>query len=410
MRLGEILLLAGLVVALVVAAFLGRRAAPPDALLDQRRSTLLAGPEGAKGLAATLESLGVHVERRRRSWLTPGTGADGPTGDALLLLLDVARPPTGAERRLLTDHVAGGGALLLAGRNAVERCFGVRVQWLFWGEGPDSLEVRAPGLALPWTRWVLEMIPPDSLGPDEPAAEATCEPLLPAEVDTLMRARDGRPVAWRMRFPGGGRAVQIADSRYVSNRALRETDAGILVLRWILGERPARIVFDEYHQGFGAGGSVIRATGRWLVTSPMGWAVLQLGLAGVITLFATAVRFGPALHVIERRRRSPIEHLEALAAGLQRAHGVQVAVDLVTAGLRRRLRGRGRAPRRAAGGVESWLAALHRGVRQPEARARIAELADIVRKRGGDERVLEAANAVEDVWEVLTREHEPTAS
>jgi hypothetical protein len=238
------------------------------------------------------------------------------------------------------------------------------------------------------------MIPPDSLEPDEPVVEPTCAPLLPLSVDTLLRARDGRPAAWRMQFRGGGRVIQLADARYVSNRALRDSDAGILVLPWILGERRAWVVFDEYHHGFGTGGSVVRATGRWLVTTPMGWALLQLGLAGVI----------------DRRRRSSIEHVEALAAGLQRAHGVQVAVDLVTRGLQRRLRGRGRASRRAAGAVDGWLAALRRGVREPEARAKIDVLAGIVRKRGGDERVLEAATAVEDVWEVLTREHKPTAS
>jgi hypothetical protein len=410
-RRGEVVLLVGLAVALVVAAYLGRRAAPPDALLDPRRSTLLAGPEGARGLAAALESLGVRVERRRRSWLPLGEGGTGPSGDALVLLLDVERIPTGAEHRVLTDHVARGGSMLLAGRNGVERCFGARAGSLLYEDGPDSLQVDTPGLArVPWTRWVLEMIPPDSLEPDEPVVEPTCAPLLPLSVDTLLRARDGRPAAWRMQFRGGGRVIQLADARYVSNRALRDSDAGILVLPWILGERRAWVVFDEYHHGFGTGGSVVRATGRWLVTTPMGWALLQLGLAGMILLLATALRFGPALHVIDRRRRSSIEHVEALAAGLQRAHGVQVAVDLVTRGLQRRLRGRGRASRRAAGAVDGWLAALRRGVREPEARAKIDVLAGIVRKRGGDERVLEAATAVEDVWEVLTREHKPTAS
>src|SRR2546426_3232421 len=57
------------------------------------------------------------------------------------------------------------------------------------------------------------------------------------------------------------------------------------------------------------------------------------------TLFRSAVaavRFGPARPVLERRRRSPLEHLEALAAGLEGAVGVDTSIGLTVAGLRRR--------------------------------------------------------------------------
>jgi len=118
----------------------------------------------------------------------------------------------------------------------------------------------------------------------------------------------------------------------------------------------------------------------------------------VVGLAMAAVRFGPAQQVIERRRRSPLEHLEALAAGLEGAAGVETAVDLTVSGLRRRL-GRAGVPRAAQMG--SWLAGLELALATPAGRDAVRRLQRIVTQPGGPERALAAAQAVEDVWEEL---------
>src|SRR5437867_179509 len=71
--------------------------------------------------------------------------------------------------------------------------------------------------------------------------------------------------------------------------------------------------------------------------SAAGWALLQLMGVGLVAVAMAAVRFGPAQAVIDRRRRSPLEHVEALAASLEGAGGVDTTVALIVAGLRRRL-------------------------------------------------------------------------
>ena len=71
--------------------------------------------------------------------------------------------------------------------------------------------------------------------------------------------------------------------------------------------------------------------------------------------FVSAARFGPVLAGVERRRRSPLEHLEALATGLEGAAGSDTAVELIVGGLRRRLGKSGQLP--AHDGRE-WLGAL----------------------------------------------------
>src|SRR5439155_19304072 len=119
--------------------------------------------------------------------------------------------------------------------------------------------------------------------------------------------------------------------------------------------RTRQVVVAGYPLGFGAGGTLPGASWAWLRHHPAGWAILQLFGVALVALAMTAVRFGPARSVIERRRRSPLEHLEALAAGLEGAGGVDTAVGLTVSGLRRRL---GRVGLLAAGGEVAWVAPL----------------------------------------------------
>ena len=107
----------------------------------------------------------------------------------------------------------------------------------------------------------------------------------------------------------------------------------------------------------------------------------------------TAVRFGPARSVIERRRRSPLEHLEALAAGLESAADAETAVQRLVAGLKRRL----------GQTNQTGLESLELVMRGPRGRGAVRRLRHLVNERGGapSQRVLNAAQAVEDVWEEL---------
>jgi len=136
-----------------------------------------------------------------------------------------------------------------------------------------------------------------------------------------------------------------------------------------------------------------------LRSSPAGWAILQLIAVALVWLAMTAVRFGPALSVIERRRRSPLEHLEALGAGLESAAAADTAVQRLALGLRRRL---SRTGHLGSGDVVPWLESLELAMRGPAGRGAVRRLHHLLVARDRDEqRVLLAAQAVEDVWEEL---------
>ena len=392
-----IILVAVFAVAVVLAGVAGIRTAPSEELFDLRRSTYLTGPEGARGFAQALEELGIAVEVRRRSLfdLAEDTAEVLP----IIALLDVDIPPTHVERAELSGYVLRGGTLLLAGSNGVERCFGANVALR-----RDALAIVVDGsLSLPRTNAVITESEVSERGSEAPPVEdrIPCAAPLPRAVDTLMTTTDGDVVAWRLDYEGGGSVFMLADSRLLSNEVLRETDAGVVILPWLLEHGRNLVVVDEYHQGFGEGGSILLAAWRWTRASPSGWVLVQLGLAGLLALVVGAIRFGPAMHVIERRRRSALEHLDALAVGLERAQGHDTASALIAGGLRRRLAAGGFVPRLEAGELRGWLESLTLAARTDEARTAVRRLIWLLQERGSGEQVLNIATTVEDVWEAL---------
>jgi hypothetical protein len=400
-----ILLVTGLTVAMVLAGLAGRSAAPSDAMTDQRRSIFLQGPNGASGFAEVLGRFGVEVDHFRRPLFHIADDSQNVAADDWIAVLDLTVEPMGREREQILRHVERGGGLLVVGSTGLERCFGLGVFDL--EESTPTLDISSEDQLYDPPRhrygWIEDEGEPSVLrlsGESEDECAVTgIESSAP-----LLRTTAGDVIAWRFGFIGGGRAILLAEARYVSNEALRDTEVGLLVLPWLLDERPERFTFDEYHQGFSEGGSMLGATWSWMTSSPVGGALLQLAFAGLVLLLALAIRFGPALQVIQRERRSPMEHLTALAVGLERAGGHTEAVRLIANGLRRRLSRSVLAGHYTHGDMNQWLSALGMASRGKGARAAVGRLSARLRSTNNTTNdVLEAAQAVEDVWEALRK-------
>src|SRR5881396_2898089 len=357
-------LLVGALLALtvgIVLVFGGEPEREPS--LDTRPSTLRSGPDGSKAVYDVLGRLGVSTERRRRPLFDLNRDPRHPP--AVLAVLDPFLQLEAAELQQVARFVRAGGTVVSAGSGGgITRCAG----WVTANAARllrvDSFPVQppAPGLDLPPVADYLR--PPGVAGETDAARRMRggdieadgCETLTPIARDTLLRLRNGRPAALRLRYRGGGSIALVADVGYFRNRTWRFTAAPVFVAPLVVppSTRPA------------------------------------LGVA--------AVRFGPARSVIERRRRSPLEHVEALAAGLEGAGGVDTAVGLTVSGLRRRL---GRVGLLPAGAERAWLAALELALPTPTGRNAVRRLQRTINEPGGPERALAAAQAVEDVWEEL---------
>ena len=394
----ELGLAAGLLFGLgviVVAVGTGRARTTAN---ESPRSTYLTGPGGASAFAEAVSRLGVEVERFRRP-MAALTVPDSSSHGEVVALLGPTAPLSAVEARHLLGLPVD---LLLAGNNSANaiRCLGYQVSVRRW---TDPAATRAPADAedLPAPRvWAVLTPHPaqkivDSAGYD--GRKVTCEVPAPTRVDTLLQTVRDRLVVVRLWYPDDRVVTLVADDRLFRNRTLRNTSAGAFVLG-LVTPRYKRVVVDEYHHGYQAAGSLGGAALAWSTRSPWGWVVWQLAAVGVVALLASGVRFGPVRSAIERRRRSPMEHVRALATALAAARGHDVAVRLMIQGLRRRL---SRGGRPTPADLEAWLEGLGPSVRTARGRAALESLTAMTRRPPDADSVLVSANAVETLWEEL---------
>jgi len=392
----ELGLAVGLLAVLAVgAAMLGSRRAK-NADTDPRRSSYLAGPNGASAWAEALGRLGVRVERFRR----PSLSLAKVDPEAVFAVLG---PPRRLDSREGAHLAALPGDLLLAGEDAEAAmiCLGYRVstRWrdpAMLKAPPGAEERPMPRARAELVRHLATVIVDSSDAYD--GRRVTCSIPVPARVDTVLRTINDRPVAIRIGYPEGRTVTLVADDGLFRNRTLRQTAAGPIMLG-LVTPRYRRVVIDEFHQGFAtSGASLAGATLAWSTRSPWGWIVWQLVAVGLIALVTSGIRFGPARQVILRRRRSPLEHVRALATALAAARGHETAVRLMAQGLRRRL---SRAGRAGPADLDRWLAGLASSLHTERGRSALATLTEASSGSPSSAGVLEAANAVEILWDEL---------
>lgn len=392
---------AAVLVAVAVRAF----TAPGVGMGNPSRSSYETTPAGERAWVEALTLLRVGVIRwRRPTALLPRRA--GGHAHRLMAVADPSVPLTSFEALELQQWSREFGDLLLAGpgTQAGMECFGWRITPIQLASGMGS--VRAGGrvgsreislddvaaILVPMRRTAA----PDSGGRAD-VGFFQCPGTRPARTDTLLRTPSGAPVALRLTYPRAGSVTLVADGRLFANEALRYTNAGEFALSLVV-PRYDIVYLDEFHQGYRSGGTLLSAVLQWSRESPWGWALWQLAAVALVALAVAAVRFGPVLPPSGRQRRSPIEHVRALATALAAARGHDVAVRAMVGGLRRRLSRDGRPSREP---VESWLAGLGERVKGRSAREAVATLQSLITPSQPAGAVLRAAYAVEDVWQEL---------
>jgi hypothetical protein len=395
----EALIALGLLVVLAaIGALLGRSSgAAPDA--DRRTSTFLAGPEGARGLLEASRRLAIDVRRFRERPVNLAKLADRERRQALLILdptFGFSAPEIGAVLEFARD-----ADLVLAGEGAegLMRCFGYQPERRF-----DSLRVaspgRVPGAGDPFVSRILvrtgirDVVDSSRV---EDVGTVSCRVPEVRDRETLLLTSREDIAAVRLTLENDREVFLFGDVAPFQNRNLRRTSAGPFVLGLLAG-RYGGVIFEEYHHGFGPSGSLAGAAFHWSTTSPWGWAAWQLAVVGLLALLIGAVRFGPVRRVLTRKRRSPLEHVRALATALSAAGGHDEAIGAMVKGLRRRLAPTG-VP--SGGDWRAWLRRLDLSTASPRARAALTNLVSFTQPGQPARSVPSAAHAVEDLWQEL---------
>lgn len=348
---------------------------------DERLTTYSTEPEGARLLYELAARLGWRVER---------TTDDSVVADAgtAIAILSPSVPLAATETHAVLERVRAGSGLLYVMDQGSPLQDSLHLKRL--GGGPyvaaQAGSIDAPREArasdtLKARRF--DTTDADTTSDDEEAASAECSGKSrnggalalwpdqtvrlyrlswtrprPPDVVVFARAtgeggeRDSsvaRPAA--IGFPlGRGRVVVVSDPDQLRNDVLRVCRWGLDVvavrmLEYLSHDGPTmrdRLVFDEYHQGFGAHPGTVGAIALYLSRTPSGHLLLQCLLGGLVLLLALGTRLVPARDPERVERRSPLEHVGALARAYLRVGATRTATARLLHGVRRRL---GRSPR-----------------------------------------------------------------
>jgi hypothetical protein len=317
-------LLVGLV--LVMAVFTGSGNQGGDS--DPRPSTYLTSPLGAKALLDVMRVL-QQPEGRRMEPLADAAPIEGP-----LVLLAPSLPPSAGEVHALASWIRRGGTLIYAARRDDETLdtLGLALRTFL----PDTsflAERRSEG--------VPATVEATALGSGIGVVDGFRRGFQPATVSahhaTVLASAREVPVVVDFRL-GKGRVIAWSDALPLVNDRLKASRGALLFVRTAADAAGGRkLWFDEFHHGFQNGGSVVGGTVRFLLRPGWGHLLMQISVALLGVLLVFGRRFGSPLQPAPARRRSPLEHVEALAGAYRQAGARDTARRLLLAGLARRL-------------------------------------------------------------------------
>ena len=400
-------------VALVLASALFTREVTIGRNGDPRLSTYHTQPQGASLFFELTDRLGWSSERR--------LVAQAPPGDTIIhAVLSVAAPLRGREAHQLLEQVRAGAGLLLVldpGGDALGDSLHIGVEAR--GSYIRAVQAEAPGVCPDSPRSFFPLWPDDRahlyglrFTAPRPPGEIPAFVMLGAApagsgvqpVDpTRAPRRDTAgvptgPLPAVVGFPLGlGRVVVASDPDFLRNDVLRECSYGLDVravraLEYLRdgGSAPrSTLLFDEFHQGYGRQPGTTRAVAGYLMGTRSGHFLFQMLGAGLVLLAALAPRALAPTHQERIERRSPLEHVDALARAYGQVDATRTAVAQLVRGMRRRLE-RGAIRARATRTDEAFLARAQEKV--PELAADVT----VVRRALGERvsaRELEAAGA-----------------
>jgi hypothetical protein len=135
---------------------------------------------------------------------------------------------------------------------------------------------------------------------------------------------------------GKGRMVLLTDPYVIANNGISQAD-NVMVALNMLAERPAgKIVFDEYHHGYGAS-----STGGGLMSyfrgTPVPWMMFQAGLIAVLVVYSYGRRFGRPVPLRSERRTTNLEFVSSMANITRLAQASDLAMQNIYSEFRKRL-------------------------------------------------------------------------
>lgn len=327
-RITPATVLLGAAVILAFFALLMPRPTEPGApALDSRSMGLL----GARGLYNTLARLGFPVRRGNTRLVAP------LASNRTYVVLAPAIPLTAEETSALLAAVRGGATLLFTPEGgALSDSLGFVADYtssLHTVRDTRVIGGPVPRLASPYAPVPLtgSVAISDSL-----AAVRSTAFMWYAQQDSTARDVDALVLG---RTFGRGHAIAVAPAVILANQLLRTGPPAIAIVRaleWADAGTHEPVIFDEYHHGAGIHADPLRAVVYALTATTLGRTLLMALAAALVLLASAAWRPLAPVHVAAVQRRSPLEHVQALARAYLQTSAHHLGAEWLVRGLRRR--------------------------------------------------------------------------
>ncbi|MBI1851572.1 MAG: hypothetical protein HYR85_14620 [Planctomycetes bacterium] len=384
-----IVALAIVVVLLAVLAGGGSESRAPG---PEKASTFITGDGGAAALYLTARELGVSTNQ----WMRPFPDDPSPHEFPVRALAIIApdEPLLASEATWLLRWIERGGLLLYVAPRAENdemlKALGLELGAPRWRRDPF---VARPGHAKSTLGTsLLEGTPRSITGFRSTIVSVGGDP----SVESLLSDDEDRMVAallWHER----GRAIVVADAGPIVNDHLRDSGMAPFLFRALAdSSRGATVWFDEFHHGYDDRTTPTIAAWRFVSSTHLGWAVLQIAILAFVALVFAGIRVGRALSVAPPPRRSSLEHVEALAAAYRESAAKRRPASLLVDGLRLRFGAKSREDlTRRLEVIAASQPALHDDAKLLAQHSRNAsDDADLVALTKSIDRVLEEENRV----------------
>jgi hypothetical protein len=303
-----LLVAAGVVTLLLsVASFL---LAPVDSTPQLAGSSFGSHPAGSRAAYLALKAAGYRTER---SYEPLSTLRRDPSSIALVLAEPVVEA-SDQDRRAMRRLLEGGGIVLATGSAAAAMLPDLKAS------NPDRQPASAAHetMVSPLSRGVPTVHMPrgGSLGVASEYAPVFGD----AERTAVLAARFGK-----------GSAVWLAAVYPLTNEGIARAGHAELLAN-VLGRPGDRtILWDEHYHGHS------RSLWSYMAGTPLPYAVLQIGIVGVLALLSLSRRRSPARAVHDEARSSPLEFIDSMGSLYERAGTAAGAVATVRARVRRGL-------------------------------------------------------------------------
>ena len=302
--------------------------------------------QGSRGLYEVLGHLGFVVSRNIKSLASPLDSTSA------YVLLQPAQPLTTTEQANLLGAVRHGAALVFTA-NDDELADSLGFQALVPSDGFYTLNSTSvaggnpPAPSVQDPRVAFQNAFPISIALKSRSKSGNQSFLwLDSQGDSTTARVDSaqRPALVLGHSFGRGYVIAITPAPIVTNRIMRDPRAAIAIVRALQFANTAtasqprfnRVVFDEYHHGFGTHADVAAAVARALGETPVGRMTIEVIAAALVLLLAFAVRPIAPVSTAPLSRRSPLEHVGALAHAYLQVDARKLATGRLVRGLRRR--------------------------------------------------------------------------